>query len=151
MYTSSETLLKGSPSFKTVDSFDIRKVEKAKEKRTEGEVQERPPLEVLPILKKSQIVNLKKRIRGAAWIAANDQGISASTPAEQLASLFSQYDKDGGGSLEDLEVRKALRKGLKIPKAQLSDAELWTLIHLIDDDGSGCIDVQEFVAWVHSE
>lgn len=138
------------PTMKTVDSFTIEHVAKAREKRATEEHEVRPPLETLPVLKPTQIANIKKRIRGAAWIAATDQGLKTGSGLE-LGALFSQYDKDGGGDLEDMEVRKAIRTGLKIPKSQLSDSELWTLIHFIDQDHTGSIDVQEFVDWVNSD
>merc|ERR1712224_208577 len=139
------------PHMQTVESFNIQHISSAKAAREAAEYEERPPLESLPHLKPTQIANLKKRIRGAAWIAANDQGLPGGGLGAQLSALFGQYDKDGGGTLEDMEVRKAIRTGLKIPKSQLSDSELWTLIHIIDNDHSGTIDVQEFVDWVNSE
>jgi len=121
----------------------------ARKKRIQEESETRPPLDTLPFLKPSQMVQLKKRIRGAALIAARDQALDVGGGSE-LEALFGQFDKDGGGELEDFEVRRAFRVGLKIPKTQLSDAELWTLIHTIDADGSGSIAVKEFVEWVNS-
>merc|ERR1712070_405716 len=129
---------------RNVDSFNISKTISARNKRQEEETCVRPPIDTLPYLKPSQVASLKKRIRSAASLAARDRGLVSASAREALTALFIQYDKDGTGELEDLETRKAIRVGLKIPKQALSDSEMWTLIHSIDIDQSGCIVVEEF-------
>lgn len=143
-----EFIDKEQPETRTVASFGVASQRSAKEKRVEVETEMRPPIESLPYLKPSQISALRKRIRSAASLAAKLQGLAFSDDAEAIAKLFMQFDKDGCGELQDLEVRKAIRATLKIPKTFLGDNELWMLIHTIDSDQSGCIVVQEFVDWV---
>jgi len=138
------------PTQKVAD-FVIKPVDSERAKREAREASEkRPSLDTLPVLKPSQIALLKKRIRGAAWIAAADMGLPTGDGLA-LESLFSKFDKDGGGELEDAEVRRAFRKGLRIPKTQISDLEMWTIIHMIDGDGSGAINVHELTEWVNSQ
>lgn len=59
---------------------------------------------------------------------------------ERLKVVFTEADKDGGGTL-DFDELKALFKKMKLPK---EDVELDEMIRTADQDGSGEIDFDEF-------
>eukprot|EP01049_Picozoa_sp_SAG25_P007159 SAG25_NODE_569_length_6863_cov_19.082200_4_plen_213_part_00 len=67
--------------------------------------------------------------------------------AQQLHAFrkaFDMLDTDGGGTMDVLELRAAMKKiGF-----QLSDVEVDTMAELMDDDKSGEIDFEEFMGCV---
>jgi len=69
----------------------------------------------------------------------------------QLEVIFGRFDKDHSGKLEDGEVRKALRRTLRIPPSVISDAEISSLCAMLDADNSGSVAVKEIVEFVGPE
>lgn len=70
---------------------------------------------------------------------------------KQLDVIFGRFDVDGSGQLETAEVRRALRRTLKVPATVLSDREITKLCTSLDDDMSGSISISELVAFVGAE
>ena len=62
--------------------------------------------------------------------------------AEEIAEMFSSFDKDGNGSLDFEEIKTAL-KSLDF---RISEAEMEQLFNEMDIDRSGLIDYEEFMA-----
>ena len=57
--------------------------------------------------------------------------------------LFARWDKDGGETLDYAEMKRFMRAGLKISKADVSDDEIDVLIRALDDDASGSVGIGE--------
>lgn len=60
------------------------------------------------------------------------------------ATLFEEFDTDGGGSIDVEEFRNLAKKLGK----SLSIKEATTIIHDLDEDASGEIDFEEFFRWL---
>merc|ERR1712135_276016 len=67
------------------------------------------------------------------------------TAGRNLLVLFSRFDRDGSGVLEEHEFKSALRRTLRVTEAAVSDAEIATLFDMLDADSSGAIDINEMV------
>jgi len=91
------------------------------------------------ILDHATLAKLRSAIRGAAYTGPG---------ARQLEVLFSRCDHDNSGSLSEEELRRALRRTLKIPPSLLSDPQLTALFSLIDVDGSRTVDISELVGFL---
>ena len=68
--------------------------------------------------------------------------------AKNARRLFGQYDKDRSGSLDDGELKTAVRATLKLPPAALPDAAIEALFDMLDADRGGAIDLGEFEAFL---
>merc|ERR1712136_477453 len=73
------------------------------------------------------------------------------TAGRNLLVLFSRFDRDGSGVLEEHEFKSALRRTLRVTEAAVSDAEIATLFDMLDADSSGAIDINEMVAFLNAE
>merc|ERR1712232_1169943 len=65
----------------------------------------------------------------------------ASTGGRSTTVLFNRFDKDGSGQLHPDEVRKALRKVLRISPEVITDNDIAALCAMLDRDGSGSVGV----------
>merc|ERR1712232_1081934 len=70
---------------------------------------------------------------------------------KQLDVIFTRFDKDGSGTLEDDELQTALRCVLKISPKIISDPQIWSLCAHLDKDGSGSVSIQELIDFVGNE
>eukprot|EP00931_Biecheleriopsis_adriatica_P060203 TRINITY_DN36133_c0_g1_i1.p1 TRINITY_DN36133_c0_g1~~TRINITY_DN36133_c0_g1_i1.p1 ORF type:complete len:790 (-),score=159.63 TRINITY_DN36133_c0_g1_i1:46-2415(-) len=86
--------------------------------------------------------SLRARIKGASYIGH---------AGRKLDVLFQRFDKDGNGTLEEDEVRRALRRTLRISPASVSDAEIANLCQALDMDGSGGVSIDELVAFMSAD
>ena len=89
----------------------------------------------------ADIQSLKRNFRAAAY---NDG-------QQDMAALFRFYDRDNSGTIGVEEFRQAARKHGKVTVAKVSDAELTKLFAQADEDGSGEIEVTEFVEFLNRE
>ena len=87
------------------------------------------------------MLRLRSRLRAASYAVGG-----VDWPA-----LFHHYDRNNDGRLQFEEFRSALRRDAKIPPSALSNAELLRLFCLVDRDGSGVIDLREFLAWLQHD
>ena len=95
----------------------------------------------------------EKRVRGGrklAKIMAHVHRVAAkirkagsqdSAVRDNWFGLFKKYDQDGSGNLDFGEVKKVLRKDLKLTPFEVSEADIRVLWMLIDRDGSGLVTV----------
>eukprot|EP00913_Durusdinium_trenchii_P003811 g3528.t3 len=65
--------------------------------------------------------------------------------------MFNRFDQDGSGSLTAREVRRALRRSLRIPEGTLSDQQIISLCAWLDIDGSGLVEIDDLVAFLSVE
>ena len=70
-------------------------------------------------------------------------GDRSGTGIRSLRRAFEELDLDNSYSLEQNEITRALKR-LVAPR-QLTDKDLATLLHMMDDDGNGAVSWQEFV------
>merc|ERR1711988_1310580 len=79
------------------------------------------------------------RISSPADIVADD--------VQDLRSSFAHFDKDGSGALDRDEMKRVL---VELGSNPLSEVEFDELMKAIDLDGSGVIEINEFVAYLTS-
>lgn len=85
------------------------------------------------------IGDLRAKIKAAAYTGTNGR---------QLSVLFSRFDRDGSGALDEEEVRRAFRRTLRIPPSSVTDAEISSLCALLDEDRSGTVSISEIVDFI---
>ena len=83
-----------------------------------------------------------------AQVHAKLKAASYTSGGMDWAMLFRQYDKDRSGSLDDGELKTAVRATLKLPPAALPDAAIEALFDMLDADRGGAIDLGEFEAFL---
>ena len=64
--------------------------------------------------------------------------------AKLLQDLWTAFDADGSGTLEQSEVQKVIEAAME---RKLTDKELKVAFEAMDDDGSGEVDFHEFTRW----
>ncbi len=74
---------------------------------------------------------------------ANDEGLTDSE-VDTFLKVFAMMDLDGGGTIEEEELRVALQSVGKDP----TDEELAKMMHEVDEDDSGEIDPAEFIQFM---
>ena len=81
------------------------------------------------------------------WTMQMDSNVSKAGMTEQeMRAVFDSFDVDGGGSIDELELKEALNKmGQNLTEKELSD-----LFFQFDKDGSGDIDFEEFKVMIES-
>jgi len=95
-----------------------------------------------PPLLQDVVQKVKSAIKSAAYTPHSGR---------QLDVLFSRFDTDKSGFLCDREVRRALRRTLRIPPSVMSDLEISSLCALLDGDNSGHVSICELVDFVGPE
>jgi len=91
------------------------------------------------LLKHEALEQVRSKLKAAAYTGQSGC---------QLEVIFSRFDKDGSGQLEDDEVIRAMRHTLRIPPEVLSNAEISALCNVLDADNSGTVSVKELVDFV---
>lgn len=82
------------------------------------------------------LADLRTKIKAAAYTGAGGRNI---------ATLFTRFDRDGSGQLDEDEVRRAFRRACRIPPSAVTDAEIASLCGLLDEDKSGSVDISEII------
>lgn len=95
----------------------------------------------LPPLDEATLDFIRARIKAASYTGK----------AREMDVIFTKFDKDGFGQLEENEIRLAIRRALKIPPTVISDEQIASLCMLVDADGSGAISISEFCAFVSDD
>jgi len=93
-------------------------------------------------LEPGALAKLRATIKGAAYTGASGR---------QLDVLFGRFDRDGSGQLDEDEVRRALRRTLKIPPSVVTDPEISALCTMLDSDGSGTVSIAEIVDFLNAD
>lgn len=86
--------------------------------------------------------NVRGKIKAAAYTGH---------AGRQLDVVFSRFDTDGSGQLDEDEVRSALRRALKIPPSVITDAEVSGLCATLDADDSGSVSIAEIIDFLNSD
>ena len=84
---------------------------------------------------------IRKRFRAASY----------ATSGMDWEQVFKRYDKSGDNMLDQTEFFEALRKGLKISSRDVSDRDIDVLMHELDLDDNGAIDLVEFASFLHDD
>eukprot|EP00747_Dinoflagellata_sp_TGD_P163768 gnl/TRDRNA2_/TRDRNA2_182803_c0_seq1.p1 gnl/TRDRNA2_/TRDRNA2_182803_c0~~gnl/TRDRNA2_/TRDRNA2_182803_c0_seq1.p1 ORF type:complete len:510 (-),score=94.63 gnl/TRDRNA2_/TRDRNA2_182803_c0_seq1:96-1487(-) len=87
-----------------------------------------------------------QNVRGGA--AALDKDKRSPKAAERWQQLFRKYDADGSGCLSIDEVKKIIRRDLRLPERVLNDRDLKMIFRAIDEDGNGTLEFNEFLQYV---
>jgi len=66
---------------------------------------------------------------------------------QELQKGFNQYDKSGDGKLSFTEMKVLLQKG----NPSMGDEELKNLYKGVDKNNDGCVDFEEFIAYLYTE
>lgn len=69
----------------------------------------------------------------------------------ELDVLFRRFDKRGDGQLDEAEFRMALRRILRVPPSLISDAQISSVVAMLDKDGTGQVGVTELVDFLGVE
>eukprot|EP01043_Picozoa_sp_COSAG02_P046739 COSAG02_NODE_4402_length_5402_cov_2.660947_1_plen_1328_part_10 len=117
-----------------------RAVKQAKKDGTE-------PPQPLEFNAEGDLIDTQAEAAAAAAAAAAEAEVAAAEAAlaetERLRALFDEMDADKAGSLSPGEVKVLLENiGFKLSKKKLAKA-----FEVMDADGSGQIDFEEFIAW----
>lgn len=90
-------------------------------------------------LSKQTLEMIRCKINTAAYEGPHGQGFDV---------IFNRYDQDGSGCLSAREVRRALRRSLRIPGNSISDRQIFSFCAWLDVDGSGAVEIDELVAFL---
>lgn len=66
----------------------------------------------------------------------------------QVDRFFRHLDRDHSGRLEELEIREAVRRRLRIPPTALTDEEIGSVCAVLDADLSGSVCIQELLDFI---
>lgn len=83
-------------------------------------------------------ITVKTKLRAAAYTAGGTN----------YKKLFRFYDRDNNGTICQKEFMSLARKDGKITRIMMTDQELSQVFHVVDQDHSGEIEVNELVAWI---
>jgi len=70
---------------------------------------------------------------------------------KQLDILLARFDSDNSGQLDPDEVRRAMRRTLRITEESISDAEILSWCAMLDTNSSGTVCIQEIMHFVGLE
>ena len=76
------------------------------------------------------------------------KSLSYTKTGQDPAKLFSRFDKDKNGLIDELEFRNAVRKGGQITASMMPDSSVLQLFHAVDTDGSGGVTVDELESFL---
>jgi len=76
---------------------------------------------------------------------------SVSNANRRLEVLFERFDRDGAGTLEDEEVRLALRRALRISPTVIPDSDIYAVCAALDVDNSGTVRIDDLVAFIRPD
>ena len=76
------------------------------------------------------------------------KSLSYTTSGQDPAKLFSRFDKDNNGVIDELEFRNAVRKGGQITASMMSDDSVLRLFQAIDTGGNGSLTEDELTSFL---
>jgi len=126
-------------------SKQIRRYRSAPENRFKGDGSSPVDLEHFnntAVFDPSMLSNVRAKIKAAAY---------AGHAGRQLDVLFNRFDRDGSGELDEDEVRRALRRTLRIPPSSVTDAEISALCTTLDADHSGTVSIRELLDFLSAD
>lgn len=95
----------------------------------------------------------KKRAPQAAKISEEvarrmQSQLQSATRGVSLRKIFGKYDTDRNGTLTSTELKKLIRKELRISTAVISDVDVENLAAALDGDRTGNISVEELLSFI---
>jgi len=111
------------------------------QERLERHVVARAP----PRLEPQMLEKVRSKVKAAAYMGVGGKS------GRNMEALFTEFDKDGSGQLEPEEVKRALRRTLKIPSSDISDDLIAQLCSTLDGDSSGSVSVKELIEFIGAE
>jgi len=86
--------------------------------------------------------NLRAKIKGASYTGSSGR---------QLDVIFGRADRDNSGELDEDEIRRVLRRTLKIPPSAVADPEISALCQTLDADNSGSVSIKEIIDFINAD
>lgn len=126
-------------------SRQIKRYRSAPENRFKGDASSSVDLEHFnnsAVFDLPMLSNVRAKIKAASYTGH---------AGRQLDVLFSRFDRDGSGVLDEDEVRSALRRTLKITPSSVSDAEISALCTTLDADHSGTVSIRELLDFLSAD
>lgn len=77
--------------------------------------------------------------------------LKSRTTRAALEVVFSRFDREGTGILDDAEVQQALRRTLRIPPSVFSDEDIASLCTMLGADNQGGVSLHELIEFVGSD
>ena len=74
--------------------------------------------------------------------------LRAATIGTDPRKLFSKYDRDRAGTLDETEFTMLVRKDLKLAPNDVSEKDIKALVAALDDDGEGTLSIEELADFV---
>mmetsp|Transcript_31222 Transcript_31222/g.71283 ORF Transcript_31222/g.71283 Transcript_31222/m.71283 type:complete len:742 (+) Transcript_31222:116-2341(+) len=90
----------------------------------------------------SVLGRVRAKIKAAAYTGGRGR---------QLDVLFTRMDRDHSGQLEEDEIRRMLRRVLRIPPTVISDPEISAFCVALDTDGSGTLSIKEIMDFMEND
>lgn len=103
------------------------------------------------------IEELLARVRSLLVFSVENKGPKVSAVmkksdvmSERWKNIFMKYDSEGTGTLHLRDIKKMVRKDLKISERLVSDQAIGSLFAAIDEDGGGSVEFDEFLHFIHT-
>jgi len=77
--------------------------------------------------------------------------LKSRTTKAALEMVFSRFDREGTGMLDDSEVQQALRRTLRIPSSVFSDDDIASLCSMLGANSQGGVKVHELIEFVGAD
>mmetsp|Transcript_29142 Transcript_29142/g.53175 ORF Transcript_29142/g.53175 Transcript_29142/m.53175 type:complete len:756 (-) Transcript_29142:62-2329(-) len=90
----------------------------------------------------STLGRVRAKIKAAAYTGKSGR---------QLDVLFTRMDRDRSGQLDEDEIRRMLRRVLRIPPTVISDPEISAFCVALDSDHSGTLSIKEIMDFLEND
>ena len=78
------------------------------------------------------------------------QAAAYSRGGKKYSTLVLRQDKDNSGSLDEDEFYSFIRRVLRLPFDTISDGNIVKLFHVLDQDQSGTVELEELLSFAQS-
>lgn len=111
----------------------------------------------IPVVHEDDVEEMLSRVRSLLVFSVENKGPKVDKRAgvkksdvmsERWKTIFSKYDSEGTGTLGLHDIRRMVRKDLKISERLVSDKAIGDLFSAIDEDEGGSVEFNEFLEFV---
>jgi len=81
-------------------------------------------------------------------LRVGDYGLTGEE-AQRAAKWFARYDENGDRRIEPRELARLVSE--MMPSAPMTEEEAGVALEILDRDGNGVVDFEEFVSWLSRE